>query len=144
MKTLNIHTDGACSPNPGKGGWAVVAEFTSILGNETKIIIGSEEDTTNNRMELIPVIRAIKQWGKHYNICIFTDSNYVFLNYYNWKKIWKFKIKEEQLKNKDLWKQLFEIIDKHPNIKIEKVKGHSDNKSNNLADSLAVMARKVL
>ena len=130
-----IYTDGACSGNPGKGGWA------AVVINETneKIISGSENLTTNNRMELTAVIKALELTVTN-NITVFTDSKYVkngiedWIN--NWKKNgWKTASKGP-VKNKDLWEAL-DQLNVNKNIKWEWVKGHSNDKYNNLVDEKA-------
>ena len=130
-----IYTDGACSGNPGKGGWA------AVVINETneKIISGSENLTTNNRMELTAVIKALELTVTS-NITVFTDSKYVkngiedWIN--NWKKNgWKTASKGP-VKNKDLWEAL-DQLNVNNNIKWEWVKGHSNDKYNNLVDEKA-------
>ena len=130
-----IYTDGACSGNPGKGGWA------AVIINETneKIISGSENLTTNNRMELTAVIKALELTVTN-NITVFTDSKYVkngiedWIN--NWKKNgWKTASKEP-VTNKDLWEAL-DQLNVNKNIKWEWVKGHSNDKYNNLVDEKA-------
>ncbi len=130
-----IYTDGACSGNPGKGGWA------AVIINETneKIISGSENLTTNNRMELTAVIKALELTITN-NVTVFTDSKYVkdgiesWIN--NWKKNgWKTASKEP-VKNKDLW-EVLDQLKENKNIKWEWVKGHSNDKYNNLVDEKA-------
>lgn len=137
MKTVDIYTDGACSKNPGPGGWAAVLIFNGIK----KEISGYYKETTNNRMELFSVISGLKELKQSCNVNIYTDSQYVadafnkdWIN--NWQaNDWKTKNKEE-VKNIDLWKALLLEIKKH-NVTFIKVKGHSDNEYNNLCDKLA-------
>ena len=136
MKKI-IYTDGACSGNPGIGGWGgVILEDT----NSPICLNGGEENTTNNRMELTAAINCIKVFKSKENIEIFTDSKYLkdgiekWIN--NWKKNnWKTASKKS-VKNKDLWIKLDDIIKKHE-INWNWVKGHANNKYNELADSLA-------
>jgi ribonuclease HI len=130
-----IYTDGACSGNPGKGGWAAVI----INKTNEKIISGSENLTTNNRMELTAVIKALELTITN-NVTVFTDSKYVkdgiesWIN--NWKKNgWKTASKEP-VKNKDLW-EVLDQLKENKNIKWEWVKGHSNDKYNNLVDEKA-------
>ena len=134
---IQIYTDGACSGNPGTGGWGVV-----ILYDKDKPILlnGGEENTTNNRMELLAAINAVVYFTERQNLEIFTDSKYLkdgiekWIN--NWKKNdWK-TVSKKSVKNKDLWIELDNIIQKHK-IKWNWVKGHANNKYNELADSLA-------
>ena len=132
---VKIYTDGACSGNPGRGGWAAII----IDGEEIEKISGSSENTTNNRMELIAVIPALK-YVKKENIELFTDSKYtkdgIEKWIVNWKKNgWKTANKQD-VKNMDLWQNLDKLNEKK-NVQWNWVKGHSDNKYNNMADELA-------
>ena len=132
---ITIYTDGACSGNPGKGGWAAII----IAGNNEKIISGSELMTTNNRMELIAVIKALQPLQSQ-KINIFTDSKYVKDGIESWIKNWKkngwITAAKQPVKNKDLWMELDDLVtDK--NIDWQWVKGHSTNKYNNLVDEEA-------
>lgn len=141
---LRIFTDGACSDNPGPGGWAAVF----CLKNGYKTISGNEKETTNNRMELIAVIEAIKKAkSKGFeDIEVHSDSAYV-VNAVNkgWITNWKFNnwktAKKDDVKNKDLWVQLDELISGENKITFIKVKGHSGNTFNEIADDLAVVER---
>ena len=135
-KKVIIYTDGACSGNPGKGGWGAIL----IYGDNKKEISGYDEFTTNNKMELQAVIEALKSLNRQCNIELYTDSVYVkdgittWIN--NWKKNnWKTS-KKENVKNKELWIELDELIHKH-NINWNWVKGHADNELNNRVDELA-------
>ena len=132
---VKIYTDGACSGNPGRGGWAAII----IDGEAIEKISGSSENTTNNRMELIAVISALK-YVKKENIELFTDSKYtkdgIEKWIVNWKKNgWKTANKQD-VKNMDLWQNLDKLNQKK-NVQWNWVKGHSDNKYNNMADELA-------
>lgn len=137
-----IYTDGACSGNPGKGGWGALL----IAGENKKEISGAEKDTTNNRMELTAPIEALKLVKRPCKIKLYSDSAYLvnaFTNgwIYNWQKNgWKTADKKD-VKNRDLWEEIYKFTQIH---KIEwiKVKGHSDNEYNNLCDKLAVAAIK--
>ena len=137
MKKVKIYTDGACSYNPGPGGWGCVL----IYGEKQKQMSGFEENTTNNRMELMAVIRALEELKQACEVDLFTDSAYVsnaFLQDWisGWiQKNWKGSDKKE-VKNKDLWQRLVELTNKHK-VTFHKVKGHSDNELNNLCDKLA-------
>jgi ribonuclease HI len=135
MSEIKIYTDGACLGNPGKGGWG------AIIINEDKEekISGKVENTTNNRMELLAVISALK-YVKGNTLEVFTDSKYVKDGIeqwiHNWKKNgWKTSNKKE-VKNIDLWMELDEL-QSGKDIVWNWVKGHSDNKYNNLVDELA-------
>ena len=148
METI-IYTDGACTGNPGPGGWAAII----IVGNQKKEIFGGEKLTTNNRMELTAAIKALEYCNekekkqlslKH--IKIFTDSVYVKDGITVWIKNWEknnWKTADKQnVKNVDLWKKLKELTF---NAKIDWnwVKGHSDNPMNDLADELAKKATPI-
>ncbi len=139
MKKIQIYTDGACSGNPGKGGWGAVL----IYNGKTREISGYEEATTNNRMELQAAIEAISAVKEKCEIDLFTDSKYVKDGIttwiHNWQKNgWKNSQKDE-VKNADLWKILIDLTKNHK-ISWHWVKGHADNEFNNLADKLATEA----
>jgi len=134
---ITIYTDGACSGNPGIGGWGVV--IIEDNKNET-FLNGGDNDTTNNKMELTAAIQALKAFEKKSTITLITDSKYVkdgILSWIqNWKKNgWKTAAKKP-VKNKELWIELDELIARH-NITWEWVKGHAGNKHNEKADYLA-------
>lgn len=135
-KKIIIYTDGACSGNPGKGGWGAILKY----GNHTKEISGYAELTTNNKMELQAVIEALKLIKKDYDIEIFTDSNYVKDGITKWINTWKLNnwktSKRESVKNKELWLELDELRQKY-NINWNWVKGHADDELNNRVDELA-------
>ena len=138
MKKVELYTDGACSGNPGVGGWACIL----IYNGYKKMLSGGEKETTNNRMELMAVIRGLESLKQECIVDIYSDSAYVvnaiekgWID--NWQKNgWKTAKKDEVL-NKDLWQKLIELIKKHPSTFI-KVKGHADNELNNLCDRMAV------
>ena len=137
-----IYTDGACSGNPGPGGWAAII----LVNNEIKeMFFGSEKNTTNNQMELLAPIKAIQKFKKKSEISIFTDSTYVRDGITTWiekweKNGWKTASKKT-VKNKELWKKLKNLSSKH-SIKWVWVKGHAQDKYNNLVDELAQGAIK--
>ena len=138
---FKIYTDGACSGNPGKGGWAAI-----ILDDSNQSSIsGSESSTTNNRMELMAPIMALKKIKKKSDITIFTDSKYVKDGITDWIKKWKQNnwksSNRKPVKNKDLWIKLDNSCQKHK-ITWKWVKAHAGNKYNNLADELAVIETK--
>ncbi|SMB96349.1 RNase HI [Desulfonispora thiosulfatigenes DSM 11270] len=142
MKEIEIYTDGACSGNPGPGGWGAVL----IYNENEKEISGYEKDTTNNRMELLAPIRALELLKEACNVKIYSDSAYVvnaFKNKWitNWQRNgWKTASKKP-VENQDLWKNLIELTSKHQ-VEWIKVKGHSDNEKNNRCDFLATEAIK--
>ncbi len=133
---IKIYTDGSCLGNPGNGGWAAI-----IIDDKKKIQIkGSKKDTTNNQMELLAPIKALKKIPKGSDVQIFTDSKYVKSGItewiHNWKKNgWK-TANKQPVKNKELWHEL-DIMTKDFEIKWSWVKGHSTNKLNNEVDLIA-------
>lgn len=150
----NIYTDGACSGNPGPGGWGFVFVKPNSLDKKN----GGELDTTNNRMELTAVIKAMEAMYEHIwetisenEYVIYSDSAYV-INAINlgWLQKWErngfLGAKKEPIKNRDLWETLYQLIDDIKlydcTVKFEKVKGHAGNLYNEMVDGLAVDARK--
>ena len=139
---LKIYTDGACSGNPGKGGWAAI-----ILDDDTiqSSISGSVKNTTNNRMELMAPIMALKKIKKKSEITIITDSRYVKDGITEWIQKWRINgwknSNKKPVKNKDLWIKFDESCKKHKVI-WKWVKAHAEDKFNNLADELAVSKTK--
>ena len=137
MEKVTIYTDGACSGNPGPGGWGAILMYQ---GNK-KEISGGKKNTTNNEMELTAVIEALKMLKFPCQVDLYSDSAYVvnaFLLFClgNWiKNNWKTSSKEP-VKNQELWKELYELTKTHQ-VKFIKVKGHSDNEFNNRCDELA-------
>ena len=138
---LKVYTDGACSGNPGKGGWAAVI----LDGKNQTSISGSENKTTNNRMELLAPIMALKKIKNKSEIIIYTDSRYVKDGITEWIKKWKLNnwksSNKKPVKNKDLWVKLDKHCQKH-NVSWKWVKAHASNKFNNLVDELAVSKAK--
>ncbi|ADL68887.1 ribonuclease HI [Thermoanaerobacterium thermosaccharolyticum] len=134
---IDIYTDGACSGNPGPGGWGAVLIYNGIK----KEISGYEENTTNNRMELTAVIKALSLLKRSCKINIYSDSSYL-INAFNqkwienWQKRGWLKSDKTPVENKDLWLKLLDLSSCH-DIKWIKVKGHSDNEYNNRCDKLA-------
>ncbi len=137
MKKLDIYTDGACSGNPGPGGYGAVLIYNGI----EKKISGGDKNTTNNRMELMAVIEALKTLKENCEVNLYTDSAYVcnaitqkWIE--NWQlNNWKNSQKKPVL-NKDLWLELLELLSYHK-VTFIKVKGHADNKYNNICDEIA-------
>ena len=135
-----IYTDGACSGNPGSGGWGAV-----ILDQDKKQnnISGNEKNTTNNRMELMAPIMALKKIKPKSKVTIFTDSIYVKNGITQWIKKWEKNnwknANKKPVKNKDLWIKLNDLCKKYK-IDWKWIKGHSNNKYNDLADDLATRA----
>ena len=135
MKTVEIYTDGACSGNPGRGGYAAIL----LYGAKKKIVAGGEKETTNNRMEMRAVIEALGALNQPCEVKIYSDSSYV-VNAFNegWLQNWqRTNFNNHKIKNIDLWEQLAERLKPHKYMFI-KVKGHSDNEYNNECDRLAV------
>lgn len=140
MKNITIYTDGACSGNPGPGGWGAILDY---MGTKREMS-GGEVQTTNNRMELLGVIFALEALKEPCEVELFTDSQYIVkaINE-KWLVSWKaknWKRKGGELKNVDLWQRLDEILSVHK-VSFHWVKGHADNKYNNRCDQLAVEQR---
>ena len=137
-----IYTDGACSGNPGPGGWGAVIFDQD---NKQKNILGSEKNTTNNRMELLAAIMSLKKIKTNSEVVIFTDSIYVKNGITEWMKNWKKNgwknSSKKPVKNKDLWVKLDKLCEAN-SVSWKWVKGHSTNEFNNLADELATKAIK--
>ena len=138
-KPVEIYTDGACSGNPGPGGWAAILFYK---GHE-KIITGFDAETTNNRMELIAVIRALECLKEPCDATVYSDSSYI-VNAVNkgwiigWQnKKWLMPDKKSQRKNTDLWLTLLELLKAH-RVRFVKVAGHSGDARNDRCDELAV------
>lgn len=138
MKQIEIYTDGACSGNPGPGGWGAVL----VYNGKEKELSGSEKNTTNNRMELTAVIIALNALNQPCEVKLTTDSKYVCdaVNkgwVYSWRKNgWKKSDKKPAL-NVDLWKELLSLLEKHE-VEFIWVKGHNGHKYNEICDALAV------
>jgi ribonuclease HI len=139
---FKIYTDGACSGNPGPGGWGAV--IFDEDNNQTNIS-GKEKNTTNNRMEILAAIMALKKIKSNSQITIYTDSTYVKNGITEWMFSWKKNgwktANKKPVKNKDLWIKLDKLCEKSK-VSWKWVKGHSTNKYNNLADQLASLAIK--
>ena len=136
MKTVKIFTDGACLGNPGPGGWAAVLECDGV----TRELVGSEPDTTNNRMELTAVIRALSALTRPSKADLTTDSRYVKNGAESWLSNWRrngFKTADRKpVKNQDLWLELDRLLDIH-DVAWRWTKGHAGNPLNERVDSLA-------
>ena len=144
MKDVIIYTDGACSGNPGPGGWGAIL----MCNGKQKEISGASKDTTNNIMEITAVLEALKLLKEECNVKIYSDSAYVVNAFnqgwiYNWRKNnWKTSGKDP-VKNREIWEELYSLTQKHK-VEFIKVKGHSDNEYNNRCDFLATSAIKTL
>ncbi|MBR1797085.1 MAG: ribonuclease HI [Clostridiales bacterium] len=142
LTKVTIYTDGACSGNPGPGGWGAILS----AAGKSREISGGEAHTTNNRMEMMAVIKSLELLTRPCEVEVYSDSAYV-VNAFNqgwiegWqKKGWKNSAKNE-VANKDLWIKLIELCKLHT-VRFIKVKGHADNEFNNRCDELAVMESK--
>ena len=137
MEKVVIYTDGACSGNPGPGGWGTILMYKE----NKKEIFGGKKDTTNNVMELTAVIEGLRLLKYPCEVELYSDSAYVVNAFeqgwiYNWvKNNWKTSGKDP-VKNKELWQELYALTKTHK-VKFNKVKGHSDNEYNNRCDELA-------
>ncbi len=144
MKKVTIYTDGACSGNPGAGGWGAILQYN---GHE-KEISGGDKLTTNNKMELLAVISALELLKEPCNVDLYSDSKYVIDSItkgwaIGWKaRGWK-KADKSPAKNVELWEKLLNLLEKH-NVTFHWVKGHADNPYNNRCDELAVNEWKKL
>ncbi|MBO4381187.1 MAG: ribonuclease HI [Clostridia bacterium] len=143
-KVVEIYTDGACSGNPGAGGWAAVL----LYKEHKREISGAEESTTNNRMELTAIIKGLQMLKEPCIVTVYSDSAYSvdpFLK--NWIEGWVMRgwrtAGKDDVKNVDLWKELLSLMQIHE-VSFVKVKGHADNELNNRCDKLAVAAYKEL
>jgi ribonuclease HI len=134
-----IHTDGACSGNPGPGGWAAILQWK----NNEREISGGAAQTTNNRMELQAVIEALKTLKRHCNVDLYTDSQYVRNGIMEWIKTWKKNgwraADKKPVKNIDLWQELDALSVQH-DVKWHWVRGHAGDEMNERVDQLAVAA----
>ncbi len=135
-KEIIIYTDGACSGNPGPGGWGAILRYNG----HKKEIYGSQKDTTNNRMELTAVIEALSTLKEPCKVVLYTDSKYIIDGITQWIDGWKAKgwktANKKHVKNDDLWKKLDELCNGH-DINWQWVKGHDGNPGNERADELA-------
>jgi ribonuclease HI len=136
MKRIEIFTDGACSGNPGPGGWGAVLRWNGAV----RELSGGEADTTNNRMELTAAIRALEALKRPSKVRLYTDSIYVMKGISEWIRSWKRRgwttADKKPVKNVDLWKQLDEVAARH-SIEWHWVKGHAGHPENERADRLA-------
>lgn len=137
MEKVIIYTDGACSGNPGPGGWGAVLMYKDAK----KEISGGSKETTNNIMELTAVVEGLKMLKYPCEVELYSDSAYIVNSFnqgwiYNWKKKnWK-TADGKEVKNKEIWQELYELAKTHK-VTFNKVKGHSNNEYNNRCDELA-------
>ena len=138
MKEVNVYTDGACSGNPGKGGYCAIL----LYGDNEKVVSGFEDNTTNNRMEILAAIMGLKALKEPCKVNLYSDSQYLISAFnegwiFSWQQNnWKNSNKKE-VKNIDLWKEIIDLTNIH-DVTFIKVKGHSDNEYNNRCDKIAV------
>ena len=142
MKTVTIYTDGACSGNPGPGGWGAILEWQ---GHE-KELSGGEAQTTNNRMELTAVLAALGLLKEPCTVKLYSDSKYVVDAIdkgwlYGWQKKGWIKADKKPVLNVDLWQRLLPELKRH-DVHLHWVKGHAENEKNNRCDQLAVAESK--
>ena len=138
MKTVTLYTDGACSGNPGPGGWGAILEYNGV----EKELSGGEASTTNNRMELTAVIRGLEALKEPCIVELYSDSKYVIdALEKGWAKSWQAKnwrkADKKPALNPDLWEKLLNLAEIHT-LSYHWVKGHADNPKNNRCDELAV------
>lgn len=142
MKTVTIYTDGACSGNPGPGGWGAILEWNGV----EKELSGGENPTTNNRMELLAVISALEKLNQSCIVELYSDSKYVIDALTkgwlaSWiKNGWR-KADKKAVLNVDLWQRLLPLLEKHE-MHYHWVKGHAENEKNNRCDQMAVAESK--
>jgi ribonuclease HI len=135
VSVIEIYTDGACSGNPGPGGWGVLLRWN---GHE-KQLSGGEAQTTNNRMEMMAVIKGLEALKKRSTVKLYTDSQYVQQGVTQWMKGWKAKGWPARIKNQDLWLAIDSLIQQH-DVEFIWVRGHDGHVENELVDKLAVAA----
>ena len=136
IDSVIIYTDGACRGNPGVGGWGVILSYKG----KVKELCGGDKDTTNNRMELMAAIQALEALTKPCAVKLYSDSSYVLKGITEWMPNWKKRgwktASKQPVKNVDLWQRLDTAITQH-DIEWKWVKGHSGDKGNDRADTLA-------
>ena len=136
MKQVELFTDGACKGNPGPGGWGVLLRY----GEREKTLYGGEQNTTNNRMELMAAIHVLTQLKEYCDVILTTDSQYVRKGITEWIHQWKRNnwktAAKKAVKNADLWQLLDEQTTRH-HVKWQWIKGHSGHRENEMADELA-------
>ena len=138
MKTVTVFTDGACSGNPGPGGWAAILQY----GGAEKVLSGGAADTTNKRMELLGVISALEALKEPCRVELYSDSKYVIDALqkrwvWGWKQRGWIKSDKKPALNRDLWERLLPLVEKHEMV-YHWIKGHAEIEENNRCDQLAV------
>ncbi len=144
MKTVTLYTDGACSGNPGPGGWGAILEYMGV----EKELSGGEAETTNNRMELTAVIRGLEALNEPCIVELYSDSKYVVdALEKGWARSWQkngwVKSDKTPARNPDLWQRLLELTKRHL-VHCHWVRGHAENPKNNRCDALAVAQWKAI
>jgi len=144
MKTVELYTDGACSGNPGVGGWGCLLRYN---GHERELS-GGEAETTNNRMELTAAIEGLRALREPCRVELYTDSRYIEQAFSagwleNWLKSGWRKSDKSPVLNRDLWEELHRLTQEHE-VSFHWVRGHAENEFNNRCDALAVAAREKL
>lgn len=144
MKHVKIYTDGACSGNPGPGGWGAILNYNGV----EKELSGAEDNTTNNRMELIAAIRGLSALNEKCSVLLYSDSKYLTDAVskgwvYKWREKGWMKSKTEAVPNSDLWKKIIKLVEKH-HVEFEWVRGHNGHPENERCDKLATDAVKNL
>lgn len=136
MTEVSLYTDGGCRGNPGPGGWGAVL----IYGKHQKELYGYEEETTNNRMELLAAIKGLQALKREVDVDLYTDSKYVQQGITSWISNWKKNgwktASKKPVKNQDLWQMLDQLMSEHP-VRWHWVKGHAGHEFNERADQLA-------
>lgn len=142
---VELFTDGACSGNPGPGGWAYILRHPA--SGKVREESGAELDTTNNRMELMAVIRGLEALKEPARVELTSDSQYVLKGLKEWMKGWKAKgwktADKKPVKNQDLWMRLDQLVSGH-DVRFHWIRGHNEHPENERADQLAVRAREEL
>ena len=136
---IRVYTDGACTPNPGKGGWA----FVIVIGDEAYADYGHEEHTTNNIMEMKAIMYAMDMINEDEPVVIYSDSKYCVDGVNSWIHKWRkkgWKKSGGAIKNLDIWKSIFSLQKEKPYISVKWVRGHNGNKGNEIADEYASYA----
>lgn len=138
MKQVVLYTDGACSGNPGPGGWAAILRY----GDRERVLSGGEASTTNNRMELTAAIQGLRALKEPCAVTLYSDSRYVVDGIEKgWARAWQsrgwMRTKTEPARNPELWQALLELLEKH-RVELRWVKGHADDPDNARCDALAV------
>ena len=142
MKTVTVYTDGACSGNPGPGGWAAILQYNGA----EKVLSGGEAQTTNNRMELLGVISALEALKEPCRVELYSDSKYVIDALqkrwvWGWKSRGWIKSDKKPALNRDLWERLLPLVEKHEMV-YHWIKGHAETEENNRCDQLAAAESK--